>query len=328
MAAMFSQAQMIPVTPSSKERVYLTLEDIIPNIVADNGNVHGAPTRVIVLENTISGKIVPVEEIRRIWEYARGRDIKVHLDGARLWNACHPGHTGPAKLLTGSRIVSVARESLRAYCACVDSVTLCFSKSLGAPCGSILLSNSPAFIGRARHFRKAIGGGMRQAGFLTAPARVAIDEVFLSEWHLTHANLLAKRLELKWKNMGGQVPPGLEQETNFVWLDLDAAGVRDRELIEIARQEGVKVGQGGRIATHFRKTFIAPPSSFYELKQFSNLRRRVLMARNIPRSNHLSRARIRTRALRGEISPRGKNPLKPRLRQPKKSTKSHLSKRD
>lgn len=252
MAAILSQAHMISVQPTSRERAYITLEDILPHIVPDDGDFHTAPTKVIVLENTISGKVVPVEEIRKISDYARQRGIKVHLDGARLWNACHVG-TDP--MLPPKKYVPAVKEILRAYCAAVDSVTLCFSKSLGAPSGSILLSNDSSFILRARHFRKAMGGGLRQVGVLTAPARVAIDQIFFSGCDLTNANLLAKRLEIRWRAMGGEIQPGLGQETNFVWLNLKAAGVKDDDFINIAKEEGVKVGSRGRIATHFRKSF-------------------------------------------------------------------------
>lgn len=252
MASIFSQAHMIPVIPSSESRAYLTLEDIVPNIVPDDGDTHGIPTKVIALENTASGKVVPVEEIMRISDYARERGIKVHLDGARLWNACYTSTTPAA---TPAQAVEAAKELLRCYCAPVDSVTLCFSKSLGAPCGSILLSKTPSFISRARHFRKALGGGLRQVGVLTSPARVAIDHIFLSGVHMPRANAIAKRIEDSWKRMGGHVQEGLSQETNFVWLDLNRIGVEDEEYMKIAKEEGVKVGYNGRLATHYRKFF-------------------------------------------------------------------------
>lgn len=252
MASTFSQAHMIPVIPSSESRAYLTLEDIIPNIVLEDGDTHGAPTRVIALENTVSGKVVPVEEIERISDYARERGIKVHLDGARLWNACYTSSTLSA---TPTQAVEAAKDLLRAYCAPVDSVSLCFSKSLGAPCGSILLSKNPSFISRARHVRKALGGGLRQLGVLTSPARVAIDNIFLSGVHLPRANAIAKQLEDSWKRMGGQVQTGLSQETNLVWLNLHELGVKDEEFIKVAKEEGVKVGYYGRLATHYRKFF-------------------------------------------------------------------------
>jgi hypothetical protein len=90
MASIFSHARMIPVMPDFENQTYLTRGDIIPNIVPDDGDAHGAPTKVITLENTFWGKVMLVEEVRRISNYARDRGIKVHMDGARLWNAFSP----------------------------------------------------------------------------------------------------------------------------------------------------------------------------------------------------------------------------------------------
>ena len=92
-----------------------------------------------------------------------------------------------------------AKRLLREYCACVDSVFLCFSKSLGAPSGLILLSKSPKFISRARHVRKTLGVGMHQLGVITPSARVALDDVSLSVLHLQRANTFARELEESWK---------------------------------------------------------------------------------------------------------------------------------
>lgn len=242
----FSQAQMIPVIP--KKGAHMTLEDIIPNIVPDDGDNHCSPTRVISIENTIGGRIVPLEEVTRISNYARTKGISVHIDGARLWNACYPHNTG----LTTAQAVENARHLLRSYCALADTVSLCLSKSLGAPGGSVLVSNSPDIALRARHFRKAMGGGMRQIGVLTAPGRAAIESVFLSGEHLPRANAIARRLEGTWRSLGGRIRPGLDQETNMVWLDLSVLGITDEEFVRIVSPFGVKVA-GCRLVTHYRK---------------------------------------------------------------------------
>lgn len=96
---------------------------------------------------------------------------------------------------------------------------------------------------------------MRQIGVLTAPARVALDDIFLSGEPLRRANAMAKDLEQSWKAMGGEIQPGLTQETNMVWLDLKKARVKDEEFVKVAEKEGVKVFDG-RIVTHHRKSMM------------------------------------------------------------------------
>ncbi|QSS51968.1 l-allo-threonine aldolase [Histoplasma capsulatum var. duboisii H88] len=255
MASMFSQAHLIPVLSSPHEsnangnqQPYLPLESIIPNIVSDDGNVHAAPTRIIALENTYNGQITPVSEVRRVAEYAHQHGLKVHMDGARLWNACYPPSSDG---LSPAKAAEIAKSLLREYCSHVDTVSLCFSKSLGAPNGSILAAKSPEVIARARHFRKALGGAMRQVGIISAPARVAIDEVFLAGEPLMRANAIASELQEEWIALGGAVMPGLGQETNMVWLDLGRAGVSGAEFERIAKEEGVLVF-ARRIVTHFQ----------------------------------------------------------------------------
>lgn len=227
-AALLSQAHMIPVAPSNG--VYLTLEDLIPHVVLSD-NDHFAPTRVISLENTLAGAIQPLSEMARIGEWAHSHGLKVHLDGARLWNACSvPG-----------------APSLAAYAATVDSLSVCFSKSLGAPVGSFIVGER-TLTRRARHLRKAIGGGIRQAGILTAMMRVALDDVFLAG-QLARANALTKRIEAAWRELDGEV--SVPVDTNMVWLDLAARGVDLERWEQVAEANGVKVG-GGRIVVHYQ----------------------------------------------------------------------------
>lgn len=227
--ASLSQALVTGVPPSNGK--WITLEDVKKHVVLGN-DIHFAPTRVISLENTINGVIVPLEEIRRISEFAREHGIKVHLDGARLWNACSvPG--APA---------------LHEYAALVDSLSVCMSKSLGAPVGSFIIGEKK-LVDHARHMRKAIGGGIRQAGILTAMAEVALDEVFLGG-QLSGANAHAKRLEGRWKALGGETT--LPVDTNMVWLDLEKRGVSTESWVEETKKQGAKIS-GGRIVCHFRE---------------------------------------------------------------------------
>ncbi|OBT53004.1 hypothetical protein VE04_06227, partial [Pseudogymnoascus sp. 24MN13] len=124
---------------------FLTLEDVKRKVVLSD-DVHACPTRVISLENTLGGSIMPLDETRRIAGWARENGILMHLDGARLWEAVVAGAGG-----------------LEEYTRCFDTVSLCFSKGLGAPIGSILLG-SKEVVKRARWVRKSIGGGLRQSG--------------------------------------------------------------------------------------------------------------------------------------------------------------------
>lgn len=267
MTSIFSQAHLIPVASTQEDVAYLTLDDIIPNIVPDDGDQHTAPTRVIAIENTFMGRIIPVDEVKRISQYARERKIKVHLDGARLWNACYP----PETLTKSPEEASMAaKQLLRAYCSNVDTVTLCFSKSLGAPGGSILLSHSQDIITRARHFRKALGGGVRQMGFLSAPALVALNEHFLDGATLRRDNERAKLLEEFWtQDLGGQTLWGLGQETNMVWLDLRSANVSGEEFVKIAKEEerewegGIIKVADGRVVLHHRKDYFTTHSFIF-----------------------------------------------------------------
>jgi threonine aldolase len=118
---------------------HLTLEDILPHVKLDDGvSVHAVPTRVIVIENTLAGLITPFAEAQRICEFAHENGIKVHLDGARLWEA--------ATAETDS--LDETKQYLKEYCRLFDSVTMCFSKGLGVPVGAILVGQK-TFIRRA-----------------------------------------------------------------------------------------------------------------------------------------------------------------------------------
>ncbi|MDQ7065198.1 MAG: low-specificity L-threonine aldolase [candidate division KSB1 bacterium] len=117
-------------------------------------------TRLIVIENThnlAGGTIFPLDEIRRIADFARSHDLRMHLDGARLWNA---------SVATGI--------SLNEYSRHFDSVSVCLSKGLGAPVGSVI-AGSKEFIQKAHRLRKQLGGGMRQVGILAAAGIYAIE---------------------------------------------------------------------------------------------------------------------------------------------------------
>ncbi|KAI9845121.1 MAG: hypothetical protein M1838_001866 [Thelocarpon superellum] len=230
--------------------LYLTLEDIARKVVLSD-DVHACPTRVISLENTLGGSVMPLDEARRITSWARRHDIRTHLDGARLWHAPVAG-----------------AGSLTDYARDFDSVSLCFSKGLGAPVGSILVGSRP-LIARARWIRKSLGGGLRQAGVISAAARVAVDETFGSgPWgkggRLERSHKCAQRLGQHWTSCGGRLARPVE--TNMVWLDLSSMAVDDGETTEgsagaeaerekafvaLASDHGLKV-LGPRLVLHYQ----------------------------------------------------------------------------
>ncbi|MBE2999930.1 low specificity L-threonine aldolase [Nocardiopsis sp. HNM0947] len=145
---------------------------------AREGNVHRAEPALLWLENTFSGQVVPLAEQDRATAFAHSHGMRTHLDGARLWNAATALGVGPARVAQG-----------------FDSVSVCFSKGLGAPVGSALAGDAETVL-RARRGRKLLGGGMRQAGIVAAGALHALrhHRERLAEDH-AHAEALAARID-------------------------------------------------------------------------------------------------------------------------------------
>ena len=222
---------------------HLTLEDVKKHAVVSE-DVHACPTRVISLENTLAGEVMPLEDCRAISTWAKERSIVMHLDGARLWEAV------AAQVARGEHN-GVLAPGVTGYCASFDCVSLCFSKGLGAPIGSMIVG-SEKFIARARHIRKSIGGGLRQAGVVTAPARVAVDETFLGG-KLIGSHERAKQIAEMWTSKGGKLTQGCE--TNMVWFDLAAAGVDVKKFVEVGVKHGVRF-LGGRLVVHYRRCLL------------------------------------------------------------------------
>lgn len=133
----------------------LPLEKISAAIKADD--FHFARSKLLALENTMAGKILPANYVLKATELAREHGLATHLDGARLFNAAVANDT-----------------SLKQLCLPFDSVSLCFSKGLGAPMGSALVGTKP-LIEKARRLRKMVGGGMRQSGIIAAACQYALD---------------------------------------------------------------------------------------------------------------------------------------------------------
>ena len=118
---------------------------------------HFARTRLVALENTIGGKVIPQPYVEEVAAFARDRGLAMHLDGARVFNA-----------------VVASGTSLAALCAPFETVSICLSKGLGTPVGSVLCGPRP-FIEASHRWRKMLGGGLRQAGFLAAAGLYALD---------------------------------------------------------------------------------------------------------------------------------------------------------
>ena len=191
-------------------------------------------TSLVCLENTHQGSggaVVPIEAFRDMAKVARDRGVRVHLDGARIFNA---------SVASGVHV--------REYAAEVDTLSFCFSKGLGAPVGSMLLGQKDV-IDRARRVRKMLGGGMRQVGVLCAAAKVALETGVerLADDH-ANAKRLAAGIAEAWP--GSIDPAGVE--TNILYVD---TGDRDAEETAGAlKEQGVLVGPMGarrlRLVTH------------------------------------------------------------------------------
>ncbi|UNI19026.1 Low-specificity L-threonine aldolase [Purpureocillium takamizusanense] len=215
---------------------HLTLDDVKSHCTLTD-TVYDCPTRIISLENTLWGTVMPLSDMRAISQWARSQTppIHMHLDGARLWEA-----------------VATGAFTLREAGECFDSMQLCLSKGLGAPIGSVLTGTS-AFIKRAKWSRHFLGGDIRAAGLISAPARVGIDNVFLGG-KLGAAQDMAKRASALWVELGGKLQA--PTETNQIWLDLNASGLKPNDFYPVAAQFDLKVMDliPGRIVLHYQIT--------------------------------------------------------------------------
>ena len=184
------------------------------------GDFHFARTRLLALENTMQGKVLPLEYLAAARRFTREQGLALHLDGARLYNAAVAQGVD-------------AREIAQHF----DSVSVCLSKGLGAPVGSVLCA-SPELIGKARRLRKMVGGGMRQAGILAAAGLYALDYQVerLAEDH-ENARVLALQLEA----LGYEVEP---VQSNMVYVQL---GERAEALKAFAGARGIKLSAAARL---------------------------------------------------------------------------------
>ncbi len=184
---------------------------------------HFAVTKLVCLENTHNrggGSIYPLKTLAEVSRMAKSKNIAIHLDGARLWNASAATGITPAE-----------------YASWADSVSVCLSKGLGAPVGS-LVAGSAVFIDRVHRFRKMFGGGMRQAGILAAAGLYALDH-HIKRLNDDHKN--AKRLASALSEIKGVSVNPDEVETNIVIFDVDKTGMTAQQVSEGLKKQGVLI---------------------------------------------------------------------------------------
>jgi threonine aldolase len=202
----------------------ISIERIAKAIKPDD--IHFARTRLLALENTIGGRVLPPAYQRQVTEFAHAKGLSTHLDGARIFNA----------------IVKLKVDE-KTGVAGFDSVSVCLSKGLGAPAGSVL-AGPRDFIAQARRWRKALGGGMRQAGVLAAAALYALDHhvQLLADDH-ANAEYLADGL----RTLGLRVDP---PQTNILYVDIPAHQVA--ALTAHLEQRGIlaTIAPHTRLVTH------------------------------------------------------------------------------
>jgi threonine aldolase len=205
----------------------------VQELAAPAGNPFLVSTGVVVVENTHNfggGTVQPLDQLRALRDWADGPGVRLHLDGARIWNA---------HVATG--------VPLSAYGTLFDTVAVCLSKGLGAPVGSLIVGSTD-LITQARWWRKRLGGGMRQVGVLAAAGHYALDHHLerMADDH-ARATRLAQRLS---QFSDGVVAP----ESNMVVVDLAKDGMAVEELAAKARAEGVLISGLGpyrlRLVTH------------------------------------------------------------------------------
>ena len=208
------------------------VNDFAPRVNGDA--VYLSRTALICLENTTNmagGRVWPLEKLREVSAWAWDRGLKVHMDGARFYNAVVAGG-------------GTARE----IADCCDTVSICFSKGLGCPMGSIL-AGSERDVADARRARKIIGGALRQAGVIAATARYALEHNVerLAE---DHANARAFWDRIATVEGVSGAPP----ETNLVFFTLAPHLPSPRELSDRLRERGVRIDPAGpdrlRACTH------------------------------------------------------------------------------
>jgi threonine aldolase len=225
-----------PHTISNQKDGTFKLEDIEKAIRADD--IHYPVTRLIVLENTqnrCGGIPISAAYTRQVAELAAAHHLKLHIDGARIFNAAAALNC-PVRELTDP----------------ADSITFCLSKGLCAPVGSVVCGTKP-FIEKARRIRKMLGGGMRQAGIIAAAGIVALDSMTtrLSEDHDRAARLAEAIRAIPAVSLAG-----VNQDTNMIFIHLkETSAFKAAQLIAGLKTQGILIGgvdaETVRLVTHY-----------------------------------------------------------------------------
>lgn len=180
--------------------------------------------------NTAGGSVLPLEHMASVYRIAKERGANVHLDGARVFNA--------------AVALGVSADKIAAH---ADSVCFCVSKGLSAPVGSLLCGSS-AFVERARHFRRMLGGAMRQSGTVAAAGIVAL-ETMVERLRDDHAN--ARALAQGFQQIDPSLVDASAIETNIVRAEIAASGKSARQWVQDLAAEGVATSDYGRSQLRF-----------------------------------------------------------------------------
>lgn len=198
----------------------LNPEDVKARIRKEDEDIHYPETGLVCLENAHSnGRVIPLENMKEIYEFAHAKGVPVHLDGARLFNA--------------AATLKVDPKEITKYC---DSVMFCLSKGLCAPVGSILAGSSE-FIAKAKKKRKIMGGGLRQAGFLAAAGLVALD--MRNRLVDDHSN--AKYMAEKLSEIPGVYVDLEDVHINMVWFRVNSDSCNLQEMTAFFLKKGIKI---------------------------------------------------------------------------------------
>lgn len=189
-----------------------------------------AGTKLICMENAYNGRVLPLEYMKKVWAIAKSKNVAVHLDGARIFNAA-----------------TFLKCDVSEIAACADSVSVCLSKGLCSPVGTVLVG-SKAFIEAARRKRKIMGGGMRQTGVLAACGIISLEKMS-KRLAIDHEN--AEVLAQGLSEIKGLTINRVHRDINIIFFDIDDE--RKAHLHEYLLEHGVKTlpwEQGFRFVTH------------------------------------------------------------------------------